>query len=253
MIYVVTGTSRGIGLELVTQLLARGDHVVATARKPDESTGLQELAKTHKDSLKTVQMDIQDAESIKAAAKIIGDKYPNGVDVLINDAGINSPFQRACEQSIEDVINVHRVNVLGPLMVTQAMLPLIRKGKRKLIINTSSADGSIKTLSDMGLHDEKQRREDPHGRSLLPYKMSKTCINMMTMTFAIDLKDEGITVICYCPGWVKTDMGMHAASEESQPEQTPEESVKKQLELFDNMTLDGSGWYYQHTGEKLPY
>ena len=66
MIYVVTGTSRGIGLELVTQLLARGDHVVATARKPDESSGLQELAKAHKDSLKIVQMAVQDAESIKA-------------------------------------------------------------------------------------------------------------------------------------------------------------------------------------------
>ena len=52
---------------------------------------------------------------------------------------------------------------------------------------------------------------------------------------------------------VRTDMGMHAASEESQPEQSPEESVKKQLKLFDGMTLEGSGWYYQHTGEKLPY
>ena len=52
---------------------------------------------------------------------------------------------------------------------------------------------------------------------------------------------------------VRTDMGMHAASEESQPEQSPEESVKKQLQLFDSMTLEGSGYYYQHTGEKLPY
>ncbi|CAL5224415.1 g7097 [Coccomyxa viridis] len=253
MIYVVTGTSRGIGLELVRQVVARGDHVVATARKPDESTELQELAKAHKDAIKIVQMDVQDADSIKAAAKAIEEYHPNGVDVLINDAGINSPFQRACEQSVQDVINVHRVNVLGPLMVTQAMLPLIRKGKRKLIVNTSSGDGSIKILSDMGLNDEKQRKEDPHGRSLLPYKMAKTSLNMMTMTFAIDLKDEGITVICYCPGWVRTDMGMHAASEESQPEQSPEESVKKQLKLFDGMTLEGSGWYYQHTGEKLPY
>ena len=52
---------------------------------------------------------------------------------------------------------------------------------------------------------------------------------------------------------VRTDMGMHAASEESEPEQTPEESVKEQLKLLDGMTLEGSGGYYQHTGERLPY
>ena len=52
---------------------------------------------------------------------------------------------------------------------------------------------------------------------------------------------------------VRTDMGMHAADEENEPEQTPEESVKKQLKLIDNMSLDGSGYYYQHTGEKIPY
>ena len=131
MIYVLTGTSRGIGLELVKQLVARGDHVVATARKPDEAAELQELAKAHQDAIKIVQMDVQDPESVKArtipsmplswrhkcpllcacanaskclsciaqaAAKAIGDAYPSGVDVLINDAGINSPFQRACEQ-----------------------------------------------------------------------------------------------------------------------------------------------------------
>ena len=68
MIFVVTGTSRGIGLELVRQVVARGDHVVAAARKPDESTELQELAKAHKDAIKIVQMDVQDADSIKVGA-----------------------------------------------------------------------------------------------------------------------------------------------------------------------------------------
>ena len=68
MIYVVTGTSRGIGLELVRQVVARGDHVVAAARKPDESTELQELAKAHKDAIKIVQMDVQDADSIKVGS-----------------------------------------------------------------------------------------------------------------------------------------------------------------------------------------
>ena len=58
-----------------------------------------------------------------------------------------------------------------------------------------------------------------------------------------------------CELWcrVRTDMGMHAADEENQPEQSPEESVKKQLKLFDDMTLEGSGGYYQHTGDRLPY
>jgi len=65
MLYVVTGTSRGIGLELVRQLVARGDHVVATARQPNEASELQELAKAHRDAINVVQMDVQDHESIK--------------------------------------------------------------------------------------------------------------------------------------------------------------------------------------------
>ena len=64
MIYVVTGTSRGIGLELAKQLVARGDHVVAAARQPSSSPKLQQLLKAHPDALTVVQMDVQDLESV---------------------------------------------------------------------------------------------------------------------------------------------------------------------------------------------
>ena len=65
MMYVVTGTSRGIGLELAKQLVARGDHVVAAARQPSRSPQLQQLLKAHPDAITVVQMDVQDPESVK--------------------------------------------------------------------------------------------------------------------------------------------------------------------------------------------
>ena len=65
MNYVVTGTSRGIGLELVRQLAGRGDRVAACCRKPAEATKLQEICKAHKDAITIVEMDVQDSQSIK--------------------------------------------------------------------------------------------------------------------------------------------------------------------------------------------
>ena len=97
MIYVVTGTSRGIGLELVRQLLARGDHVVATARKPDDSSELQELAKAHKDSMKIVKMDVQDSESIKARSACMSHCRPNIAEVSCHECAHCAPGR--CLQS----------------------------------------------------------------------------------------------------------------------------------------------------------
>ena len=65
MKYIVTGTSRGIGLELVRQLVGRGDHVAACCRKPAEAVKLQEIYKAHKDAMTIVEMDVQDSQSIK--------------------------------------------------------------------------------------------------------------------------------------------------------------------------------------------
>jgi NAD(P)-dependent dehydrogenase (short-subunit alcohol dehydrogenase family) len=86
--YIVTGANRGIGLEFVKQLSARGDTVFATARNPEAAKDLQALAAER--NVFIIPLEVTDSESIKAAAKEIDAKAPQGVDVLINNAGINA-------------------------------------------------------------------------------------------------------------------------------------------------------------------
>jgi NAD(P)-dependent dehydrogenase (short-subunit alcohol dehydrogenase family) len=86
--YIVTGANRGIGLEFVKQLSARGDTVFATARNPEAAKALQALAADR--NVFIIPLEVTDVESIKAAAKEIDAKAPQGVDVLINNAGINA-------------------------------------------------------------------------------------------------------------------------------------------------------------------
>lgn len=187
-IAVVTGANRGIGREIARQLAQRGDlTVVLTAR--DEKQG---RAAARDLETEFHPLDVASERSIAALAGFLGKTWGR-CDVLVNNAGILADPRGS--RILDSKIDTHRAtletNVLGPLMLAQALVPLMRKNRYGRIVNVSSAMGQ---LSDMGTGSP-------------AYRISKTALNALTLILAAELSGSGILVNTMSPGWVRTDMG----------------------------------------------
>ncbi|KAI0628085.1 NAD-P-binding protein [Trametes polyzona] len=232
--WLVTGASRGIGLELVRQLLASANNVVVAAcRNPDSATLLNELSTTAKGAFHTIKLDIDDFDAVRSIGKVLdGIIGETGLDYLINNAGIaEGGLAFALDPDV--VMRTFRTNVVGPALVSQACLPFLERGRRKTILNISSTAGSIATAPLV-----------PVTRNT-SYAMSKTALNMLTYKQKLERPD--ITAIAMCPGWTKTDMGGQNAMLE------PKESVAGVLKVITSVTLADSGKYLRYNGEEIPW
>ncbi|XP_065576503.1 uncharacterized protein LOC136037680 isoform X7 [Artemia franciscana] len=140
---LITGSSRGIGLGLVKEYVKNGYKVVATCRDPETASDLKStLAETNQPS--AIALDVASDDSIFKAAEEVS-KIVDSIDILINNAGVaakNHPNDPAIGVDREDALRVYSTNVIGPLKVTEAFLPLLRKGNEKKVINISSSPGS---------------------------------------------------------------------------------------------------------------
>lgn len=189
-IAVVTGANRGIGLEICRQLAARGARVVLTARK--HAAGVAATRKLAAEGLTVAfhPLDVTDAASIASLRDFLEDSCGR-VDVLINNAGIIAKGEApALKVDLAVVRATLETNALGPLHVTQVLLPLLKSSKSARIVNMSSGMGELSDNS--GGH--------------AAYRISKTALNAVTATLAAELRGT-IAVNSVCPGWVKTDMG----------------------------------------------
>jgi NAD(P)-dependent dehydrogenase (short-subunit alcohol dehydrogenase family) len=223
---VVTGASRGIGLELVRQLLERGDQVHAAVRDPDAASGLRELAG---DRLRVHRLDVLEAGSVAALAAALGGAP---VDLLVNNAGVyGGSRQHLPDIDFEDAVRTYRVNALGPLRVAVALLPNLRAARGK-VIQVTSGMGSI---------------TDNKSGSFYAYRMSKAALNMMSRTMAVDLRGAGVASAVINPGWVKTDMGGPGAPT------SVEESVRGMLREIDAFTLENTGAFLDWKGRPYPW
>jgi len=195
-IALITGANRGIGLETAHQLARRGFHVVIAAR--DQRSGEQAAQAIHSAGGKAtfLPLDVSSSESIQTAARRF-DSIADRLDVLINNAGIypdeglnilTIPRQRMAE--------TFQTNTFGPLEVTQAFLPHLRKSPAARIINISSGYGQIEGLS----------ADEPS------YCLSKLALNGSTIMLSQALRSDHIAVNSMCPGWVRTDMGGPSAT-----------------------------------------
>ncbi|TFY79838.1 hypothetical protein EWM64_g4173 [Hericium alpestre] len=231
--WLITGSSRGIGFEIVRQLLASPSNaVIATCRNPSGASALQELKKTSEGRLHLVQLDANNAESIQAsvseAEKILGSR---GLNYLVNNAGVVHGKDTAFAMTAKDVTDTFITNVVGPMLVSQAYLPLLDKAERKVIMNVSSGYGSI------------GRQES--GKLVAAYSISKAALNMLVTKQAQERPD----IISYVinPGWVKTDMGGKEGKLE------PEESVRQQLKVATSATLESTGKFFDYDGSLLEW
>ena len=220
---LVTGANRGLGLEFARQLHDAGAVVIGTARQPEAADELRSLG------VRVEQLDVADPASVAALAERLEGV---GLDVLLNNAGIFPSRARFTDEDPAAALRVYDVNTLGPLRVTQVLLPNLRRGGHKLVMNMSSGLGSIAN-NDRG--------------TSAAYRASKAALNMLTRTMAQDLASEGFIFVAMSPGWVRTDMGGEQAT------LAPEESVRGILATLAPLTAADSGRYLSHDGSELPW
>jgi NAD(P)-dependent dehydrogenase (short-subunit alcohol dehydrogenase family) len=214
--YLITGANRGIGFEMSRILVGRGNKVIAACRAASSQLlglGLEVLE----------NVDVSQPKSIKVMANNLEGR---SIDVLINNAGILSR-ESLSDLDLSRIQGQFEVNTLGPLLVSQALLPNLSTGS-KLIIVTSRM-GSVEDNTSGGMYG---------------YRISKAGVNMVGKSLAEDLRDQGIAVRLLHPGMVATEMtGGNGI--------TPEEAASGLLSRIDELTIKTTGEFWHANGERL--
>ena len=226
---IVTGANRGLGLEFTRQLLARGDHVIAACRHPGKASELNHLAGEYPGRLHVLPLDVAEEKSRTAFARELP-LVADGIDLLINNAGVLHSGERWGNVSEASLADSLRTNAMGPFLLAQALAPQLADGAT--VANISSGMGSISDDPDF------------HSPS---YRISKAALNMATRMLAKALESRGIPVIALCPGWVRTDMGGSSA------QITPAESVSALLQVIDATKPERSGGFFDRFGKPMPW
>jgi NAD(P)-dependent dehydrogenase (short-subunit alcohol dehydrogenase family) len=220
---LITGANRGIGLEFARQYSKAGWTVISTARDPETAAELNQLA------AKVVQLDVTDAASVERLAQ---DLAGTAIDLLINNAGIQPLMWTLAELDFDAYEQALAVNTIGPVRVTHALLPQLRAGELRRIVNITTNLSSIADNKDGGFYG---------------YRESKTALNMFTRSLAAELGPEGFICIVLHPGWVKTDMGGPQA-----PSQV-DESVRAMRGVIDRLAPADNGTFQTYAGEQMAW
>ena len=233
----ITGANRGLGLELTRQYLERGDQVFAASRQPADAGDLQRLRRQYPDLLKLLPLDVTSAESIAAAVQAVN-AATDALDVLINNAGVyphagsGDAHQRLGQLTHDDAMETMQVNAIGPLLVSQALLPLLRAGRKGRILSISSGQGSL-TWKATG---------DPYH-----YSASKAALNMYMRSLAAEIGTYGLISVLVDPGWMRTEMGGDSAS------QDPADSARGIIRLAEQLHAEENGSFVTWQGQPVPW
>lgn len=223
--WVITGGNRGIGKEFVKQLLSKNHTVITGVRNPEQMEREHEL-------LHIIKLDVSDSNSVIEFAQSVS-QYTSKIDVLVNNAGrMDGRWQSIDQVDADASLEVLNVNTIGPLRVAQALWPLLEKTSHSKVANITSLMGSI---------------DDCLSGKSYAYRTSKTGLNMITKILSVEGKENDISVSCYHPGWVLTDMGGERA-----PVQ-PHDSVSGLIRLIEMQNLERSGRFFEYTGVELPW
>jgi NAD(P)-dependent dehydrogenase (short-subunit alcohol dehydrogenase family) len=229
MRYVITGANRGLGLEFVRQLLSRGDSIDAGVRSPGDARHLQEIAGTAGGRFRVHALDISEPKSVETFAAAVGHEP---LDVLINNAGVYGKQGPLTGLDYESMADTFAINTLGPLRLTAALLPALRRGSARRVVHISSLMGSIAENSGGGSYG---------------YRISKAALNMAMRNMHLELRGEGFITIAMHPGWVQTDMGG------AQAPLRPEESVRGMINVIDGLKAEDGGRFLSYEGQEIPW
>lgn len=236
---LITGANRGLGLEFARQYLVDGWQVIATCRNPDAATALRALD-VQDNALRIEQFDVTDKRSISALTIALG---AAPLDLLINNAGVlsmdrhryaRSPDQGQFFGTLDEMSWSHvlAINCIAPIMVSQALMPYLRRANTPKIAMISSRMGSISLQNTPGD---------------IAYRTSKAALNAAARNMALTLTPENIPVAILYPGWVKTDMGGNEAP------LFPQESVAGMRKVIANLTMAQSGSFLNYDGSSIAW
>jgi NAD(P)-dependent dehydrogenase (short-subunit alcohol dehydrogenase family) len=226
---LITGSNRGIGLELVHQYAAQGWQVLACCRRPDQATALNRLGEQFPD-ITIYALDVAQQDQVQKLAANLRD-CP--IDILFNNAGIYGPYDAVFGNTDEARwLECLHINVIAPMKMMEAFSTHVAASKHKLIAAMSSKMGS---MADNG-----------SGGSYI-YRSSKAALNAIMKSAAIDLAPLGVKVAILHPGWVQTDMGGPNA------EITVAESVGRMREILGTITPGNSGTFFDIDGSIIPW
>ena len=224
---LITGTNRGIGLEFTRQYAADGWNVIACCRDPQSATALQALANAHQ-NIQIVALDVADFAQIEAVALQLKNYK---IDVLLNNAGVY-PDSSLGDIDYDAWATAFKINTMAPLKMAEAFMPHVVASQLKKIATLSSKMGSI---------------DDNSGGGSYIYRSSKTAVNMVMKSFAIDIKPYNIAVVTLHPGWVQTDMGGPNGLINTQT------SVAGLRKVITNLSLSNSGKFIAYDGKEIAW
>ena len=232
---LITGASRGIGLELARQYAARDWRVIATARDPARASDLQKLAAADPDVV-VETLDVTDQAGVDALAAKYRDQP---VDLLLLNAAQGPTPQTAllslAKIDFTSAGESFAVNAIGPMKVAQAFFDSVAASGRKLIVAVSSDSGSLEASVKKPI--------------LYNYKASKAALNMYMHTLSFETPRRGITVVMLHPGTVGTNPGLIRLPGALE---TPD-AVGRMLAVIDKLTPADNGRFIDNRGETMPW
>jgi NAD(P)-dependent dehydrogenase (short-subunit alcohol dehydrogenase family) len=188
---LVTGGNKGIGLEVCRQLARARHRVILSARSAERGQAAVAALKKEGLTVEFLDLDMSNKASITKAVDELK-KRISALNVLINNAAILQTWMGSIvDVTAEELRETFNTNVVGPILLTQALIPLLEAGKPARVINVSSQLGSVAGMTD----------------GWPGYGISKAALNAATRKLAVALESRGISVNAASPGWVKTDMG----------------------------------------------
>ena len=226
---VITGANRGLGLGFVKNYLGKNVDVVSTTRHLKSSKELLALKEKFPNNLEIFELDLLKESAGDILANFLGERP---IDILINNAGVGSTNQHFEAVSPKPWLEVLKVNLIAPLMITQSIISNVKKGSDKKIYFLSSQLGSIGDNASGGMYI---------------YRSSKTGLNQVVKSLSIDLKPQGITVVSLHPGWVKTDMGGPNAPV------SIDESIEGMTQVIHTTDIRDTGRFLNYDGKELPW
>jgi NAD(P)-dependent dehydrogenase (short-subunit alcohol dehydrogenase family) len=235
---LITGAGRGLGLEFVRQYAADGWSVLAGARDPAKYAELEALTRAAAGRIRAFALDVVNHTSIDALAEQLAG---TPIDVLINNAGTmgaqsfagqGMQAQRFGMSDYADWTRTFKVNTLAPMKMAEAFVEHVAASAQKKIITLSSVIASIGSNNLGGLY---------------AYRSTKTAVNAVMRSMALDLARRGIIAVPLHPGWAATDMGGPNAP------LRPQHSVAGMRQVIAGLTKDKSGRFWQYDGKELPW